>query len=158
MSECGNGCTSCESCRESQRATQPIIGACTSCRATPYATQPIVGARDVGEVAARMPDIARQAEGIFNSIWQQAAPIVPYGTQIDAGVQGIRRAAGLADGASAVPIAMIREAQSVTRRVRKGDRAAKERYQQVKREGGARWRVYVAVARDDQRRIDSRSA
>lgn len=126
---------------------------CAPCRAASVESQPVIGARDIGEVFRVMPGIARQAEGIVNTGWQAAKPFVPYGETIDSVVQPIRRAAGL--GGATLDASAIREAQQVTRAARRGDPAAKERYREVKAAGGARWRIYVAAARDDQRRIDA---
>lgn len=109
-----------------------------------------------------IPREVRMVDDALSGVWSAVRPFVPYGEAIDT-LHRARRGLmyGESTGASAEDITA---AQSLSRRARKGDAAAVRELAALKdaavSDEGARrrWHVYVAVMRDDSKRIDALTA
>lgn len=109
-----------------------------------------------------IPREVRMVDDALSGVWSAVRPFVPYGEAIDT-LHRARRGLmyGDATGASAEEISA---AQALSRRARKGDAGAKRELAALKEAATTdeaarrRWHVYVAVMRDDSKRIDALTA
>ena len=156
-------------------ASEPTeIGAacCDDCaRADAYEA---AGAVRVGDFWADVAQAAAQVDQqVLSPVWDAAKGFVPYGQQIDTLHQARLRALGearpdlyAAPTSSKSPTqnrkdATIRDLQTLSRGVRRGDAQAmqtaktlKERAEQGDADSRRRWSAYVAISLDDERRLD----